>query len=172
MLGLPRVATPCTADWSSMTGDERVRRCGQCRKNVYNLTELTHAEAAALVFEHNGKLCLRYYQRHDGTILLADCTVGISRGNRHRWLAAGAASLVAGGLGAAVARYELREPERMQHHGSVALDPPDPPDPLARPSTTQPKLTQPPRRPARVVSVGGWVMGIPPIRDRHHGSDD
>lgn len=163
MLDLPRIATPCTADWNAMTGDERVRRCGQCRKNVYNLTALTAAEAGALVFKHNGKLCLRYYQRHDGTILLADCTVGVSRGNRHRWVAAGAAALVAGGLGAAAVRYELREPDMLPPpHASVAITPPDP---LLGPPAAKRTLTQPWKPHSHPLYVEGWHTGIPPRQD-------
>ena len=29
-----RVATPCSADWNQMTGDERARLCGQCNRDV------------------------------------------------------------------------------------------------------------------------------------------
>jgi hypothetical protein len=152
-----------------MTGDDRVRRCGQCRKNVYNLTALTAAEAAAVVFKHNGKLCLRYYQRHDGTILLADCTVGVSRGNRHRWVAAGAASLVVGGLGAAATGYELREPDMLPPpHVSVAITPPDP---LLAPPAVKPTLTQPPTLHRPPVHIEGWHTGVPPLPRQDDGND-
>ena len=33
-----------------MTGDDRVRFCDRCRKNVYNLSSLTREQAEALVF--------------------------------------------------------------------------------------------------------------------------
>ena len=32
-----RVATPCSASWDDMLGDERVRFCLSCQKDVYNL---------------------------------------------------------------------------------------------------------------------------------------
>src|SRR5688572_20020017 len=32
-----RVASPCRARWDEMEGDERVRFCGHCQKNVYHL---------------------------------------------------------------------------------------------------------------------------------------
>jgi len=96
-----RVASPCTADWNQMTGDERTRHCGQCKKDVYNLSGMTRDEAEALLIERNGDLCVRYFQRHDGTILLADCTVGIQRRRRRRWIAAGAATMLAAGAGVA-----------------------------------------------------------------------
>lgn len=98
-----RVAAPCTADWAQMTGDDRVRHCGACDKSVYNLSGMTREEAEALVIERNGDLCVRYFQRTDGTILLADCTVGVKRRRRQRWIAAGAATLLASGGVAAMA---------------------------------------------------------------------
>src|SRR5690242_191609 len=65
-----RVATPCRADWNEMTGDERVRHCAHCDKDVFNLSSMTRDEAEALVLAKAGNLCARYYQRQDGTILL------------------------------------------------------------------------------------------------------
>jgi hypothetical protein len=44
-----RVATPCRADWNNMTGDERVRACAECNKNVYNLSNMTRVEDEALI---------------------------------------------------------------------------------------------------------------------------
>ena len=38
-----RVASPCHANWDEMTGTDQARFCGQCRKNVYNLSEMTRA---------------------------------------------------------------------------------------------------------------------------------
>jgi hypothetical protein len=95
------VASPCTADWNRMTGDDRSRRCAQCRLTVYNLSGMTRDQAEALIVERNGDLCVRYFQRRDGTILLADCGVGASRRARRRWLAAGAVTLAATGAGVA-----------------------------------------------------------------------
>lgn len=97
-----RIASPCTADWNQMTGDDRARACGTCNKTVYNLSEMTRDEAEALITAREGQLCARYYQRSDGTILLADCTIGARRRRRRRWIAAGAAALLAGGGAAAL----------------------------------------------------------------------
>src|SRR5207249_8276042 len=74
-----RVAAPCSASWADMAGDERVRACADCKKDVYNLTAMTRDEAEALIRDRNGKLCVRYFKRADGTILLADCTIGVAR---------------------------------------------------------------------------------------------
>ncbi len=89
-----RVATPCRADWKQMTGDERARHCGDCKKNVYNLSNMTRDEAEALIIEKEGKLCVRYYQRHDGTIILKDCSIGIIARRKRRLIAAGAIALL------------------------------------------------------------------------------
>jgi len=85
-----QIAAPCSADWARMVGDERVRFCAHCEKNVYNLSALTHAEAEALVVAKEGNLCLRYFERADGTILTADCPVGVTRRRRRRRIAAAA----------------------------------------------------------------------------------
>ncbi len=89
-----RVATPCRADWNQMTGDDRTRHCGSCNKNVYNLSNMTREDAEALILEKEGKLCARYFQRHDGTILLKDCSVGIGARRKRRIIAAGAFALL------------------------------------------------------------------------------
>ena len=47
--------------------------------NVYNLSDMTEEEALKLVEEREGRLCVRFYQREDGTVLTSDCPVG-SRG--------------------------------------------------------------------------------------------
>ncbi len=80
-----RVASPCTQDWTSMPGDERVRHCGRCDQNVYNLSEMTREEAEALLVAKEGRLCLKYFRRkQDGTIITKDCPVGAQR--RRRWM--------------------------------------------------------------------------------------
>jgi hypothetical protein len=80
-----------------MSGDERVRACGACNKNVYNVSHMTRAEAETLFVEKEGHLCLRYYQRADGTILLKDCAIGLTKQRRRRWIGIGTAALLAAG---------------------------------------------------------------------------
>ena len=72
-----RIAAPCSADWDSMFGDERVRFCAQCKLNVYNLSEMTKAEAEILIARAEDRLCIRYYRRRDGSILTQNCPVGL-----------------------------------------------------------------------------------------------
>src|SRR6185436_5852156 len=72
-----RIASPCRADWNAMQGDDRVRFCAECGKNVYNLSALSRPEAEALVTEKEGRMCVRFYQRADGSALTSDCPVGL-----------------------------------------------------------------------------------------------
>lgn len=77
------IASPCSIPWETMRGDERVRFCRQCRKNVYNFAEMTRGEITQLIQENEGHLCGRMYRRADGTLLTSDCPVGL-RAVRHR----------------------------------------------------------------------------------------
>src|SRR5262245_16139304 len=81
-----RIASPCSQSWEEMSGDERVRFCGACRKNVYDLSSLTREQAEALVLAREGQVCVRFYRRADGTVLTADCAVGGRRVRRVRGL--------------------------------------------------------------------------------------
>ena len=91
-LGVVKVASPCKRDWEKMTGDARVRFCADCQSNVYNLSELTTDEAHQLIREKEGKLCVRFFTRDDGTVLTRDCPVGV-RVKRKKLVAAGAAAV-------------------------------------------------------------------------------
>ena len=42
------IETPCEVPWDGMQGDNRVRYCGHCRQNVYNIEALSRAEAVRL----------------------------------------------------------------------------------------------------------------------------
>lgn len=79
VLGEVRVASPCHADWNEMVGDDQSRFCDKCAKNVYNLSAMTTEQAESLIREKEGQLCVRYYQRADGTVITADCPVGVRK---------------------------------------------------------------------------------------------
>ena len=72
-----RVAAPCSADWDSMFGNERVRLCEQCHLNVYNLSAMSRVEADRLINQTEGRLCVRFYRRRDGSIITQNCPVGL-----------------------------------------------------------------------------------------------
>lgn len=70
-----RVTSPCRVPWHQMTGNERVRRCDTCKQNVFNISEMTRAAADELIGAKHERMCMRYYHRADGTILLRDGAV-------------------------------------------------------------------------------------------------
>jgi hypothetical protein len=151
-----RIASPCTASWDEMTGDERVRFCGHCSKDVYNLSGMAREESERLLRERAGNICVRLYKRHDGTVLTADCPVGVKRKRRRRI----AAVAVGGGLAAAgallypatrptvVTMGAIASPHELLMGEPAALSPPDPSavsDTPAPPTTTTAKETRPTR---------------------------
>src|SRR5262249_39510369 len=160
-----RIAAPCSADWAKMSGDDRARFCGDCKLNVYNLSDMTRDEAEALIREREGRLCVRYYQRADGTILLKDCTVGVHRRRRRRIAAAGVAAAPAGfGGGAATeaggrAEGEMivgRIPIERQPSAELAVDPP------ITVHQGPPAVPQPdPQR--KIIEMKGQLVDLPPV---------
>lgn len=72
-LDVIEVDDPCPEDWDGMVGGGAVRFCQLCRMNVYDLTQITRAEATALVEETEGRLCVSFYRRADGTVVTSDC---------------------------------------------------------------------------------------------------
>jgi len=78
-----RIASPCSADWDRMVGDERVRHCAECNLDVYNFSAMASAEVEQIVAEREGRLCARFYQRPDGTMLTQNCPVGFRAVVRH-----------------------------------------------------------------------------------------
>lgn len=119
-----RVAAPCAADWNQMSGNERVRFCAQCERNVYNLSDMTRREAERLVTGAEGRLCIRFYRRADGTILTNNCPVGL-RALKRRASRIASATLSAvlsffGGLGI-FAAFSNRTPMGEATMGAVAI---------------------------------------------------
>lgn len=70
-----RFATPCRVPWETMepTADERVRFCGQCRRNVYHVSMMSRAEAETFIEATDGRECVQLWKRDDGTVVTADC---------------------------------------------------------------------------------------------------
>lgn len=77
-LELIRIASPCAANWEEMQGDERTRHCGQCKLDVFNISDMTRDEATAFLAERTGRTCVRMFKRADGTVITRDCPVGLA----------------------------------------------------------------------------------------------
>jgi hypothetical protein len=85
-----KIAAPCSADWDQMFSfeDKRVRFCSQCNLNVYNLSDMSRQEAETLINKTEGRLCVRFYRRSDGSILAQNCPVGLRAIKRRvKWAA-------------------------------------------------------------------------------------
>lgn len=108
-----QVASPCHVSWDNMIGTQRIRYCHQCRRNVYNLSAMGREEAETLVQGHEGRMCIRFFRRSDGTMLTQDCPVGRRGFGWYlygRWflLAAALANLVIVFFGVAAIGFEKR----------------------------------------------------------------
>lgn len=126
LLSQVRIASPCPARWEDMRGDAVTRHCAQCDLDVHNLSAMTAERAEAFLREKmgTGRLCARIFRRADGTILTADCPVGLALWRkRARWAAGRVAAaglfLVTGGWALAAkdreafaARLRAAEPFR------------------------------------------------------------
>jgi hypothetical protein len=100
-----RVAAPCNADWDQMIGNERVRFCSQCSLNVFNLSSMNRADAESLIARTEGRLCVRFYRRFDGSIITKDCPIGLRAIRRRLSYAAKAISSAVIGLLAGLGVY-------------------------------------------------------------------
>lgn len=77
-----KVAAPCHEDWNAMRGNDEVRFCSHCAKDVHNLSAMTRAGAEALIKKSGGRLCVRYVTRADKTIVTASPTAPLSNFTR------------------------------------------------------------------------------------------
>jgi hypothetical protein len=109
-----------------MIGSERVRFCGQCSLNVYNLSNMTRAEAEHLIARTEGRMCVKFYRRRDGSIITKDCPVGLRAvGRRVSYIAKAVVSLVLGlfaGLGVHEAFSNIAGFESGRTMGVMALN--------------------------------------------------
>ena len=133
-----KVASPCNERWSDMVGDDSVRFCGKCDKNVYQLSNMSAGAIEDLLAGKAGDVCARFFQRKDGTVITADCPVGAKRVRRKQAVigaGAGLLSMVGVGLwagaggspggamqGAVVPEFEIPNTEIM---GEIEVAEPD-----------------------------------------------
>jgi hypothetical protein len=116
-----RIAAPCPADWDSMYGNERVRFCGQCQLHVYNLSDMSKAEAEQLIGQTEGRLCVRYYKRRDGSIITQNCPVGLRAIKRRLSRIATAVMSSLLGFFAAIGFYRIVDEARPHVMGKMVV---------------------------------------------------
>jgi hypothetical protein len=197
-----RIASPCDADWEAMrpvtsADGARARFCGACEKNVYDLSAMTRDDAMALITRHEGRCCVRFYQRADGTVLTEDCPVGVrallKRAERRALLTAAAgvgvvAAFVAfllGGNNRAACSLQNLETRIEQHIETIPvpqplMGAPPPPPMMGEPVAVEPPPPQPimgkikPTRPkmGRMASPPRVIMGDVAMPDRPAVEDE
>ena len=155
-----KVAAPCNVDWDGMIGNDRSRFCGQCSLNVYNLSDMSKREAEQLIASSEGRLCVRFYRRSDGSILTRNCPVGLRAIKRRMSsLVRAVTSLVLSfvtGLSiyevlARISAVELPQRHTMGDMAIPLVHPPTPPSPLPPPPMTMGEIAIHPE-PHHVVS--------------------
>ncbi len=177
-LDVIEIVEPCTVPWEDMRGDDRVRYCRLCQKNVYDLSQLTRADANALLAERGEELCVQLYRRADGTVQTADCTpdrlAALRRGARKTLSIASsalAATLaMAGGLAAALGGPPAPRADAVHaavgklvsHLGLEDVGPPAPPPPVAPPPPSF-------RPPEHSYPMRGGIRARPPHVDPFGG---
>lgn len=176
MVDTLKVASPCSANWDEMVGNDQVRFCLSCEKNVYNLSAMPREQAEALLQARapSGEVCVRFYQRADGTVMTQDCPVGQTR-KRRKMIAiavASAGAMVATAAAALAGRGKcdvLSNHEPVMMGAAVAM--PDPTTtatttvtPPVAPPTMQPPLNaEPPRHTMGAVAPLRHTMGKPSV---------
>jgi hypothetical protein len=139
------ISSPCTVAWESMPGNDRVRRCGRCRQDVFNIAALTRYQARLLIANRQGRLCVRIFRRPDGTVVTADCWSRL-RAARKRGIAAWTLMLIAVAWTEVVAMRAglraLREVRPRDRPPPTSLPQPFDPDQLVN-SPPPPEFLQP-----------------------------
>lgn len=126
MLERVRIGTPCRASWEDMVGDDVVRHCARCGKDVYDLASMTTSEAEALLARDGETPCVRLRRRRDGRVVTSDCpppSWSERTGARLATAGAAAAVAIAGGVVAAYAfpdepACEMPAPQASTSRGS------------------------------------------------------
>jgi hypothetical protein len=136
--------------WDHMVGDDRVRFCDGCRKNVFNVASLTEEQLEALLRMPGDAPCLRVFRRADGHVLLGDCPVGATSARRRLRVLTGAAAAAATFAGACVA-YAVTHDTGTEHQGRPATPMAHSSHDLETPDTQEP--------PTLVPLDGQLVMG-------------
>jgi hypothetical protein len=141
-----RVARPCREPWAEMAGDDRIRHCERCDKDVHDLGAMTTDEILAL-FDRGTPWCGRLFRRADGTVVTADCSEPPRRA---------AAAALGVGLALSTAACGAICGTRHQGYVTVAKPPVEAPAPPAATTTDEP--------------VDDWMVGeIDPIEDETMG---
>lgn len=75
------ITSPCSVGWENMTGDDKIRFCGQCKKRVHNLSTLPPNEVAQVIskIKKKERACVLMYRRPDGSVIMDNCPIVLRR---------------------------------------------------------------------------------------------
>ena len=66
------IEKPCAADWDEMRGDDKVRHCDECDREVYAISKMTELEAELRLLNAPDALpCIRYARDASGNVIHA-----------------------------------------------------------------------------------------------------
>ena len=87
------IANPCVAKWEDMDGGQTVRFCGQCSKNVHNLSAMAPEELAFTLEKRKREpTCVYMSKRANGSVVIDNCPA-VFRETRDRIQACAAMAL-------------------------------------------------------------------------------
>jgi hypothetical protein len=165
-----RVAVPCSADWDQMIGNDRARFCSQCNLNVYNLSSMSRSEAEHFISTGEGRICIRYYRRRDGSIITRNCPVGLQAIKRRMSAVARAVCSAVLTFLTAVGLYETLGPiftQPQRYMGGMMVERELPPPPTPAPVETiiplQGQMRIKPEQPGPWI---GKMVALPPRERR------
>ena len=110
------VKSPCSESWNEMRGNEQIRFCSHCAKDVHDLSQMTRKRARKIVAESNGNICVRYVRRPDGRIQTVKNT--LHQITRHAGIAAG---VLGTSLAASTAAYTQGDVRANPNENVVAV---------------------------------------------------
>jgi hypothetical protein len=127
-----RIASPCTASWDDMPGDEARRHCAQCDRQVFDFARMTPRQIEARVETSGGRLCARITRGSDGCLVTRPAPIDWTERRASPLAAALVGALLAlrGGAaesagGAAQETSAAPEPERSERSESAGRSKPE-----------------------------------------------
>ena len=62
------ITSPCPIRWEEIGGSGRARHCHVCQKNVFDVIEMTSAEAVSILADAEALPCVRLCHGSDGRL--------------------------------------------------------------------------------------------------------
>ena len=120
------IPEPCTADWNTMTGDNRRRFCAHCQRHVHDLSAMRNDEVLDLICRNAGDLCVQFERAADGQVMTLDYQPAAARPRwRYHWIIVAVLAAVGATVGRATWQQEPPPPRLRGAMAPVRL--PSPP---------------------------------------------